>query len=153
MASFEVNFDSEIFEKAIRACSDEQLEEALNEAAPILEESIKKSARKVIEHEGDSEMVESIRADKPKRDKNGAYRLHVGPHGNSTQQTYYSRKLKGNRRSKRRYKVSNTLKAIWKEYGIPGHQPARPFFDAGTKEAESAVEKKMTDVIEKGIES
>jgi phage gpG-like protein len=41
--------------------------------------------------------------------------------------------------------VSNVLKAIWKEYGIAGRQPARPFLAKATNDAE----KQALDIIQR----
>ncbi|MBQ0113997.1 MAG: hypothetical protein KBT03_12780 [Bacteroidales bacterium] len=112
--------------------------EALNEAAPILEANMKKTARASILHEGESEMVNSIKASKPKKSKNGAYIVNVGPRGYSSVKIYRAKNSKGVRTG-RKYSVSNALKAIWKEYGIPGRQAPRPFMTAATNQSESQV--------------
>ena len=122
-------------------------EEALANAVPILEKSMQKAVYGVIEHEGDSELAKSIRASKPKKAKTGAYIINVSPKGNSSAHTY-----KGGKGKKRKYPVSNALKAIWKEYGINSqnhHQPAQPFLAKATNDAESAV----LDTIEKTFDS
>lgn len=96
-------------------------EEVLTEGSKILEERMKSNARISIKHDGDSEMVNSIKASKPKKSKNGAYIVNVNPKGYSKTKVYKGKK------SNRTYPVSNALKAIWKEYGIPNRQQAQPF--------------------------
>lgn len=43
----------------------------------------------------------------------------------------------------------NALKAVWKEYGIAGRQPARPFLANATRNAEETVLTKMQEVYKK----
>ncbi len=76
---------------------------------------MKQSCRRVIEHSGESELVESIKSNKPKRTKTDAWIVNVGPRGYSKKKTYRSGKGKA-----RKYRVSNALKLIWKEYGVAG---------------------------------
>lgn len=95
-------------------------EEVLKEGSKILEQKMKSNARASIKHDGDSEMINSIKASKPKF-ANGAYIINVGPRGYSKVKVYK------NKKSGRTYQVSNALKAIWKEYGIPGRQEKQPF--------------------------
>ena len=106
--------------------------EALKEAAPILEDSLKASVSQVIEHEGESELVKSIKANKPKKSKNGAWIVNVAPRGYSVHKVYHQG-------AGRTYKVSNALKAIWKEYGVAGRQPPRPFLTKAKNDAKDAV--------------
>ncbi|EOS49327.1 hypothetical protein C809_01923 [Lachnospiraceae bacterium MD335] len=111
----------------------EMAEEALLEATPILEKSMKKAIQASIQHEGDSELVKSIKPNKPKRAKNGAYIVNVTPRGYSKIKRYNAKK------GKRKYPVSNALKAIWKEYGIAGRQPPSPFLAKATNDAKNDV--------------
>lgn len=120
---------------------DEFCEEALKEAAPIMEKEMKKYCSDAIIHDGDSELVESIKAQKPKKTNTDGWIVSIGPTGNSKKVGYY--KTKGRIR---KYPVSNALKAIWKEYGIPGQQEARPFLTAATNAARSAVVAKLQEV-------
>jgi len=106
---------------------------ALQEAAPILENSVKNAVGASIQHEGDSELVKSMKANRPKRAKNGAYIVNVTPKGYSKIKSYKAKK------GKRKYPVSNALKAIWKEYGIAGRQPPSPFLAKATNDAKNDV--------------
>lgn len=108
-------------------------EEVLKEGSKILEERMKSNARAAIKHDGDSEMINSIKASKPKKSKNGAYIINVGPRGYSKVKVYKSKK------SSRTYSVSNALKAIWKEYGIPNKQPKQPFIAPTVTQTESQI--------------
>lgn len=121
--------------------------EALNEAAPVLESRMKANARAGVMHEGDSEMVNSIKASKAKKAKTNAYIINVGPRGYSKTKVYTAKDGKG-KRTTRSYPVSNALKAIWKEYGIPGRQPARPFISAAAVQCE----RQIIDILQKKFE-
>ena len=132
MALFSI-YDKTPFDELFNLDFNEIAEEALIEAAPILENSMKAAVSQVIEHEGDSELVKSIKANKPKKTRNGAWILNVTPKGYSRYKVYHAKK------SGRKYKVSNALKAIWKEYGVAGRQPPRPFLTKATNDAKEAV--------------
>lgn len=137
MASMSV-YDSDVFDDLWNINFGDVSIEALNEAAPILEKKIKANARVAIIHDGDSAMVNSIKQSTAKRAKNGAYIVNVGPRGYSDHQ-YYAKNGKGVK-TKRKYKVSNALKAIWKEYGIPNQQPAQPFISTAVSQCENEVQ-------------
>lgn len=111
----------------------EMAEEALLEAAPILEKSMKKAIQAALQHEGDSELVKSIKPNTPKKAKNGAYIVNVTPRGYSKIKRYNAKKRR------RKYPVSNALKAIWKEYGIAGRQPPSPFLAKAANDAKNDV--------------
>lgn len=139
MAGFEVYHDKTDLDKLFNIDFDELAEDALQEAAPILEKSMKAAVQSSVEHEGESELVKSIQATKPKKAKNGAWILNVTPKGYSKVKVYHGKK------GSRTYPVSNALKAIWKEYGIAGRQPAKPFLAKATNDAE----KQVLDTIQK----
>ncbi|MCM1192900.1 MAG: hypothetical protein NC123_15670 [Butyrivibrio sp.] len=145
MAAFEVNFPDDFLSELLEADFDEIAEEALKETAPLLERSMQDSCRRVIEHEGDSELVESITARKPKKTKTDAWIVNVGPTGYSKEKKYHH-KVSG-----REYPVSNALKAIWKEYGIAGQQPAKPFITSAVNSVRDAVMDKMQEVFNRKV--
>lgn len=124
---------------------DDLAAESLQEAAPILEKSMKNAVRASVEHEGDSELVKSIKAGRPKKCKNGARILNVTPRGYSKVKVYHAK------RGKRTYPVSNSLKAIWKEYGIAGRQPARPFLAKATNDAQAEVLKTLQNKFDEKV--
>lgn len=145
MAGFEVNFPDDLLNGLLENEAEDVCVQAIKEAAPVLVESMKKSARAAVMHPGESEMVDSIAASEPKRTKDGtAIIATVGPRGESSNY-YYDKKSK----KKRKYKVSNALKAIWKEYGIAGKQAPRPFIANATKNAEEKVIEKMQESYKK----
>lgn len=125
--------------------------DALNEAAPIIESKMKANAKASVNHDGDSEMANSIKASKAKKSKNGAYIVNIGPRGYSKTKVYTAKNGKGVKTS-RQYAVSNALKAIWKEYGIPNKQPAHPFISTTVSQTESQVldllQRKFEETIE-----
>lgn len=112
-------------------------DEVLTEGSNILANKMKENARVSVMHDGESDMVNSIKASTPKLSKNGAYIVNVGPRGYSNH-SYYAKDGKGVKTT-RKYKVSNALKAIWKEYGIPGRQEAQPFISKTVSQTESQI--------------
>lgn len=141
MAEFDLNFPEDLFEDCFGVVVEEICVQAIKEASPILVESMKRSARAAVMHPGESDMVNSIAASTPKRTKDGsAIIATVGPRGYSDHY-YYDKKSK----KKRKYKVSNALKAIWKEYGIAGRQEPRPFITNATKNAEEKVVEQLQE--------
>lgn len=121
--------------------------EALEEAGKVLEEQMKSNARAGLHHDGDSDMVNSIRAYKPKKTKTDAFIVNVGPRGYSKTKKYTAKDGKGKKTS-RQYQVSNALKAIWKEYGIPGYRSAQPFISASVIKSERQVQ----DILQRKFE-
>ena len=149
MALFDIEFPDNFMSELLDSDFGEIAEEALNETAPMLEKSMKQECRRVIEHEGDSELVESFTCSKPKKTKTDAWIVNVYPKGYSQTKTY-SAKYNGKKTS-RTYKVSNALKCIWKEYGVQGRQPARPFITTACKSVENAVMNKIQEIYERKV--
>lgn len=141
MAEFDIEFPDGFLSELLDTEFDEIAQEALSETAPLLESAMRTSCARVIEHDGDSELVASIKARKPKKTKTDAWIVNVGPSGKSTTKKYHA--TNGRHRT---YPVSNALKAIWKEYGIAGHQPARPFITNATNSAREAILAKIQQV-------
>lgn len=130
---------------------DEAAERALNESASILEGTMRSAAAAAVKHDGDSAMVNSIKGSKPKKSAaTDCWIVNVGPRGYSSTKTYHGKRKNG--KSKQTYKVSNALKAIWKEYGIPGHQSPQPFIQKATNQAQARVEKIIEDAFNKEFE-
>lgn len=123
--------------------TDDLAKEMLDEAVPVLQEEVKKELRKKIKHEGESELLDSIRHNKAKQAKTGNYIVNVYPTGYSKTKIYHHTK------TGRKYKVSNALKMIWKEYGIPGQQSPQPFLETATKNAEEKTLEIMQKVYDK----
>lgn len=150
MAIVEMEFPDDLMEDLLETDFGEIAEAALSEAVPFLEKSMKNELNKVIEHEGDSELVDSIKSNKPKRAKTDAWIVNVTPKGYSSTKVFTAVDSKG-KKTHRKYPVSNALKAIWKEYGIPGHQPPRPFIESAVNGAREAALKKMQEVYNRKV--
>ena len=142
LASFDIYDSTRDINDLFNIDFDEIAEESLAEAAPVLERSMKKAVQSSIEHTGDSELINSIKASKPKKTRNGAWLICVTPKGYSKVKVYHAKK------GRRTYPVSNALKAIWKEYGIAGRQPPKPFLAKAANEASNEV----YDIIQKNFD-
>lgn len=142
MARMEIDFPEDLFGGLLNQNTEELCREMVDAAVPIMEESLKKEVQSVIGHGGDSELVKSIKGSKAKVSKNNAVISFVGPKGNSRHHYF------GGAKKDRKYKVSNALKAIWLNYGRRG-QPARPFINRATMNAEKKVLAKMQEVYDR----
>lgn len=145
MAGFDIDFPDDFLSELLDTDFDEIAEDALREAAPLLEKSMKKEARRAVMHEGESEMVDSIKPTKPKKTKTDAWIVNVTPTGYSSTKMYHGKN------KKRKYKVSNALKAIWKEYGIPGQQAPRPFIQSAVNSVRATVEEKLQEAYNRKV--
>lgn len=134
--SFTVEYNDDNLERLFSHPFESVAPEMLNEAAPILVESTKQALRSVIRHSGESELVNSIKATKPKKTKTDAYILNVTPKGYS-KNTFT--------RGKRKYPVTNAAKAVWLEYGVAGRQAPRPWRDKATSSKASEIESVMQE--------
>lgn len=150
MAQFQMEFDDGFLDNLLSTDFDAIAEEALAETIPMLEQSMKNQVKKVIQHEGDSELANSLKASKPRKTKTDAWIATVTPRGYSSTKVYKAKNGKG-RKTQRKYKVSNAVKAIWKEYGIPGRQPARPFINAAVNAVTKEVTEKMQEVYNRKV--
>lgn len=146
MANLEMNFPDDFLSDLINTSFEEIAEEAEKECAPIVKTEVQKSIKEVVQHDGDSELVNSIKISGPKKTKNGAYIVNIGPSGNSKNIYYHDGK------NKRKYPVSNALKAIWLEYGRAG-QEAHPWLSTATKNSENKVLKKMQEIYNKKVKA
>lgn len=150
MAEFQMQFEENFLDQLLSTDFDEIAEAALNEAVPILEKSMKDEVKKVIKHDGDSELVDSFKATKPKKTKTDAWIVNVVPKGYSSTKKYIAVDSRG-RKTHRKYSVSNALKAIWKEYGIPGRQPPSPFVTRAENGAKNGVMQKIQGVYNRKV--
>lgn len=150
MASFEIDFPDDFLSDLLDTDFDEICEEALKEAAPMYKESLQASMKKTVQHEGDSEMIASVKATKPKKTKTDAWIINIGPSGYSKMKKYRAVNGQGVH-TNRRYPVSNALKAIWKEYGIAGRQAPQPFLVNAKNNCQSAIMKKIQDVYNRKV--
>ena len=147
MAGFEVEFPEDLLTDLLDTDFDQIAETALKEAAPIIEQSLKQHCKAAIRHGDDSELVQSIKAGKPTKTKTDAVIVTAAPTGYSKTKVYH----RDGKKTARTYQVSNALKMIWKEYGIPGQQAPQPFIQAATNAAEAAVTAKMQEVYDRMV--
>ena len=118
-------------------------------AGPALVESTKKAVKGVVRHDGDSELVNSVTMSKPKKGKYGDFIVCAYFKGQSKNKYYRHTKT-----HRGKYAVSNALKAVWKEYGIPSRGiPAQPFIEQATRGAEQEALEKMQDVFNEKVGS
>lgn len=147
MANFEINFPDDFLSDLLDSDFEEVAKAALEETAPTLKTSIQSSIRSVVSHTGDSELVNSVKISKPKRTSTDAWIINVGPAGKSSNY-YYS--YGTTKRVKRKYAVSNVLKAIWLEYGRVG-QNAKPWLTSATENVRGTIMDKMQDIYNKKV--
>lgn len=145
MAAFDIDFPVDFMSELLDTDFEEIAKAALEETAPILENSMKQSCRRVIEHPGESELVDSIKSGKPKRTKTDAWIVNVSPRGYSKTKVFRAGK------KKRKYPVSNALKLIWKEYGIAGQQAAKPFLTNACNSVRDTIMSKMQEIYEQKV--
>lgn len=144
MADFDIEFPDDFLSDLLDTDFEEIAKAALEETAPILEESMKQSCKRVIEHPGESELVDSIKSGKPKRTKTDAWIVNVSPKGYSKTKIYRNKK-------NRKYPVSNALKMIWKEYGIAGQQPAKPFITKACNDVRETIMDRMQKIYDEKV--
>ena len=137
-----MDFPEDFLKDLLQTDTSDICQEALKEAAPLLEQSMKNTLRQD-NHELSGELINSIKANKPKQANNGAWMVHVRPTGYSSINSY---SVKGKGNTIRKHKVSNALKAIWIEYGVNGRQPARPFLTRTVNDVRSASMQRMQEV-------
>lgn len=147
MANFEINFPDDFLSDLLDSDFEEVAKAALEETAPTLKTSIQSSIRNVVSHTGDSELVNSVKISKPKRTSTDAWIINVGPAGKSSNY-YYS--YGTTKRVKRKYAVSNVLKAVWLEYGRVG-QNAKPWLTSATENVRGTIMDKMQDIYNKKV--
>ena len=124
---------------------------AMAEAAgPVLVEETKRAVQSVVKHDGDSELVNSVTMSNARKGKYGDYIVSAYFKGESKTKTYRHSK---NKRGKK-HPVSNSLKAVWKEYGIPSRGiPAQPFMEKAKRAAEGKALEKAQDVFDEKVKT
>ena len=107
----------------------------INEVLPTLQTSIQRHITSVI-HGGSGELARSVAVTKPKKTKTDAFIGNVYIKGQS--KNYYY----GSSTHKRKYAVSNALKAIWLNYGN-AHQAARPWLTPAVNSCQNEIQDKL----------
>ena len=145
MAKLEFSNELDFLKELTNTSFDEICEEALEEAKPSLLKAFKQEMRKVITHEGESDSVNSVKASKAKKSKNGAWIVSVNPSG------YTSTQITPSGRKPRKEKVSNSLVTVWLENGIVGKRAPRPFVAKATRSAEKEALGKIQEVYDRKV--
>lgn len=146
MARFSLNMPDSLLDGAMAAASPDQLRAVVDSASPILEKSMEKELKSAVRHGGDSEVVKSIKANKAKQAKNGAYIATVFPHGKSKKPRYPN-----GSRKERIPPVSNAMKAAVLNYGKKG-QPARPWLAKSVNSVRTQVEEQLEKAFEEKLD-
>lgn len=145
MAGLNLEIPDDLLKELLDKPFDDIAKKALDDTAPILEKAVKGSLRKAIRHAGDSDLIKSVRKNKPKQTKTDAWIVNVYPSGYS--QNSFNRYTGGR---VKRYPVSNALKAIWLEYGRVGQTPS-PWLAPAVSNCTSEILKRMQDIWEKEV--
>ena len=143
---FDIEIPADYLQELLGYQFTEVAKELLDKASPALVESTKSAMRAVVQHGGESDMINSVKANKAKEAVNGAVIVNVNPKGYSNHT--FSRESGGR---VHRYPVSNALKAIWLEYGVAGRQPPRPWLSASKRAVESKVMELMQEEYNKKV--
>lgn len=145
MADFQLYFDENLFKEFEKLSNiDGVSEKMLREASPIVVESMKSELKS---HKQTSELVNSVKPTKPKRNKNGDNVVIVRPTGKSTTMIAESGKT-----YVRKKPVRNMEKLASLEFGNSHGQKPTPVVGKVIKSTENAVLDKMTEVYNKEVE-
>lgn len=138
MARFETDFgiDPMKFDMASEKVGDACIK-AIKAAEPIQVTATKRALQSVIKG-GRGEVVNSVKETEPKRATNGAFIGHIRPTGTST--------VRSDNGKPRKQPVRNMAIAAYLEYGVAGRQPARPWAQRATNEAEGRVSETLAEV-------
>ena len=124
MAGFEVNFPTDFMGGILNSSFEDIAKEALEEAAPLMEKSIKQSLQNSIRDKSSGDLVKSVKVSRPKRTKTNAWIVNIGPSGTDS---------KG---------VRNALKAIILNYGKKGQAP-RPWLTPAVNNCQTEINLKI----------
>ncbi len=145
MADFQLDFDDSIFKGLDKLSDTEKISaKMLQEASPIVVESMKSELKL---HKQTSELVNSVKPTKPKRNKSGDNVVVVRPTGKST--TTIAKSGKAYTRKKA---VRNMEKLASLEFGNSHGQKPTPIIEKVIKGTEKAVFDKMSDVYNRETE-
>lgn len=147
---FTMEFPQDMAEEIAKlANADEICEEMLTAAGPIVEKEMEKAIKSVtIPGKSTGELAESIRAGKPYK-KGTLWISTVKPTGYSKTHMIFSWNHSGVK-TKRKYKISNSLKLVYHEYGN-SRQSARPCLDRAVRSANDETINKMIDIFNRKV--
>lgn len=144
MAKFQCDIPADFLSDLLDSDFEEIAKEALTECTPMLEKSVKDSARSVIKDKSRTELVESF---KPWRggikSVDDGYIMGVAVYGKPS---------KGGKRKHGSGKrnTSNNDIAWWLEHGN-SHQAAKPYLDRAAKAVEAQVLNKTQEIYNKKV--
>ena len=144
---FEFNFDEEFLSDMsnMEEQTDEVCEKMLQEAVPILVNSLKATIRS--KHYDTGELCNSIKAFEPWKKKDGTWEVNASPTGKTKKlkktKVTYARSKSGTVSSGTA--LFNSDKLFYLENGTTT-QPAKPVLDTAVKNAESSVFEKMQQI-------
>lgn len=138
------DFPEDFLEKFLSTTADDYCEKALTETVPILEASTVKAIKGAVK-DGTGELAASIKSSKPKKGKNGAWIVNVNPKGISKNQYYDSAT------HRRKYPVTNALKAVWLEYGN-AHQAPSPWLAKSVNSCKAQIEDRLQEIYTEMVE-
>jgi len=149
MAKFSYDIPADFLGGLLDSDFSEIANEALEQAAPILQKSVQDSARAVIKDKSRTDLIESFKPWKGgvKKVSNGggAYLMGVASYGKPKRK---SKRKRSDGRGKRN--VTNNDIAWWLEHGN-SHQAAKPYLDRGAKAAEGKVLDIVQEVYNKKV--
>lgn len=142
MAQMSIDLDKEFFNELKKHEDISKIaDKMVAEASPIVVKALKIEIGK---HKRTDELASSVKATKPKRNKNDDSYVVVRPTGKSLSAISDSRKT-----YKRKTAVRNMEKLASLEFGNSQGQKPTPVIEQATAKAESDVIAKMTEVYEK----
>jgi hypothetical protein len=149
MAKFTCDIPADFLSDLLDSDFSEIAEEALEEAAPVLQKSVQDSVRAVIKDKSRTDLIESFKPWKGgvKKVSNGggAYLMGVASYGKPKKKSRRKRSDGTGSRS-----VTNNDIAWWLEHGN-SHQAAKPYLDRGAKAAEGKVLDIVQEVYNKKV--
>lgn len=144
MAKFQCEIPTDFMSDLLDSDFEEIAKEALEECTPLLEKSVKDSARSVIKDNTRTELVNSFKPWKTGiKNVDDGYIMGVAVYGKPS---------KGGKRKSGTGKrnLTNNDIAWWLEHGN-SHQAAKPYLDRAAKAVETAVIKQTQEIYNKKV--
>lgn len=145
MAYFEFDFPEELFKSLAKMeeNTDELQKKMLKKSAPIMVDELKKGITEIGAVDT-GELLNSIKARTPSKDKKGVWQVFIGPSGNAKNK--YTVTKKGTRRP-----MTNAAKLVFYEYGT-SKQSARPILQFVANACERRVVEKMQQIYNQEVD-
>lgn len=135
---FEVEFPDDFLSDLLASDFEEIARESLEEAAPLLQNSVQSACQSVIADKTRTDLVNSFKVWKVgvKKTKTDGYMIGVSAYGKpSEKSTWTSKTSSGKTRTRN---TSNNDIAWWLEHGN-AHQPAKPFMDRAAHNSQTKI--------------